>query len=59
MCGLAGIIRFDHAAIDRAALQRMSATLVHRGPDGEGEVIEGPVGMAHPTSPWAAVAAAG
>ena len=47
MCGLAGIIRFDHAAIDRAALQRMSATLVHRGPDGEGEVIEGPVGMAH------------
>jgi asparagine synthase (glutamine-hydrolysing) len=47
MCGLAAIIRFDQAPVDRAALQRMSATLVHRGPDGEGEVVEGAVGLAH------------
>jgi asparagine synthase (glutamine-hydrolysing) len=47
MCGLAAIIRFDHAPVDRAALQRMSAALVHRGPDGEGEVFEGAVGLAH------------
>ena len=47
MCGIAGIIRFDHAPVDRAALLRMSATLVHRGPDGDGDVVEGPVGMAH------------
>ncbi|MBK6864179.1 MAG: asparagine synthase (glutamine-hydrolyzing) [Ideonella sp.] len=47
MCGLAGIIRFDQAPVDRAALERMSATLAHRGPDGAGEVVDGPVGLAH------------
>ncbi len=47
MCGLAGIIRFDKAPVDREALRRMSAVLAHRGPDGEGEVVEGPIGMAH------------
>lgn len=47
MCGLAAIVRFDAAPVDRDALLRMSATLVHRGPDGDGDVVEGPVGMAH------------
>jgi asparagine synthase (glutamine-hydrolysing) len=36
MCGIAGIIgRIDEA--NRAALRRMSAAMVHRGPDGAGE----------------------
>jgi asparagine synthase (glutamine-hydrolysing) len=47
MCGLAGIVRFDQAPVDRGALLRMSAAIAHRGPDGDGDVIEGPVGMAH------------
>ena len=47
MCGLAGIIRFDQAPVDRAALGCMSAILAHRGPDGAGEVVEGAVGLAH------------
>lgn len=47
MCGLAGIVRFDQAPVDRGALLRMSAILAHRGPDGAGDVVEGPVGLAH------------
>ena len=47
MCGIASIVRFDAAPIDREALAGMSATIAHRGPDGAGEVVDGPVGMAH------------
>jgi asparagine synthase (glutamine-hydrolysing) len=47
MCGIAGIVRFDQAPVDRAALLRMSAALAHRGPDGDGDVVEGRVGLAH------------
>lgn len=47
MCGLAAIVNFDTAPVDVAALQAMSAAIQHRGPDGDGLVIEGTVGMAH------------
>jgi asparagine synthase (glutamine-hydrolysing) len=47
MCGIAGIVRFDGAAPDMAALRRMAATLAHRGPDGEGFHVAGSVGFAH------------
>jgi len=39
ICGLAG-------APDRALLERMSASLEHRGPDSTGEFVEGPVALA-------------
>lgn len=47
MCGIAGIVRFDGAVMDQAALRRMAAALAHRGPDGEGIYASGPVGFAH------------
>ena len=47
MCGIAGLLSLDGAApVDRAALEAMSATLVHRGPDSDGLALEGPVGLA-------------
>ncbi|TDJ33847.1 MAG: asparagine synthase (glutamine-hydrolyzing) [Gammaproteobacteria bacterium] len=47
MCGLAGLIHLDgRRAADPAVLEAMNATLVHRGPDGEGVLISGPVGLA-------------
>ncbi len=47
MCGIAGLLSLDGAApVDRGALERMSACLVHRGPDSDGIAIEGPVGLA-------------
>src|SRR5205807_10590121 len=40
MCGICGIVG------DTSRLAAMSATLVHRGPDSEGSVLDGPVGLA-------------
>ncbi len=45
MCGICGIAS-AHGAVDPARLAAMSATLVHRGPDSDGAVIDGPVGLA-------------
>ena len=36
MCGLAGELRFDGAAADVAAVERMTGCLAPRGPDGSG-----------------------
>ncbi|MCX5660265.1 MAG: asparagine synthase (glutamine-hydrolyzing) [Planctomycetota bacterium] len=47
MCGIAGIICADGRSPDRAVLDRMAAALTHRGPDGRGIMIDGPVGLAH------------
>ena len=48
MCGIAGILKFDpreRAEADR--LIRMRDVMGHRGPDGRGLHIAGPVGLAH------------
>jgi asparagine synthase (glutamine-hydrolysing) len=42
MCGICGLA----GAPDRARIEEMSATLVHRGPDASGEYVEGPVALA-------------
>jgi len=47
MCGIAGLISLDGAAPDRAVLERMTAAVAHRGPDGAGVVLRGPVGFGH------------
>jgi asparagine synthase (glutamine-hydrolysing) len=44
VCGICGIA--SPGGVDRDALERMSATLVHRGPDSSGTVVDGPVGLA-------------
>ena len=48
MCGIAGILKFDprhHAEAPR--LKRMGLALSHRGPDGEGVMADGQIGLAH------------
>ena len=48
MCGIVGIIHFDpRETVDGARLRRMADALRHRGPDGAGQWIEGPVGLGH------------
>ncbi|HEX9444544.1 MAG TPA: asparagine synthase (glutamine-hydrolyzing) [Candidatus Binatia bacterium] len=48
MCGIAGIVKLDpYETVDEARLKRMRDVLSHRGPDGAGLWIEGPVGLAH------------
>ena len=43
MCGIAGMI----GRHDPALLAAMTASLRHRGPDGDGLYIDGPVGLGH------------
>ena len=45
MCGICGLASRTGAA-DPGRLRAMSSTLVHRGPDSDGELIDGPVGLA-------------
>ena len=47
MCGITGIINLDGQPVDADALRTMAAVLRHRGPDDEGMLIEGPVGLYH------------
>jgi asparagine synthase (glutamine-hydrolysing) len=48
MCGIAGIVKLSRTEIvEEARLKRMRDVLRHRGPDGEGLWIEGPVGLGH------------
>jgi asparagine synthase (glutamine-hydrolysing) len=45
VCGIAGIASRS-GAVDPERLRAMSATLVHRGPDSDGVLVDGPVGLA-------------
>ncbi len=47
MCGIAGLMTRDGSAPDETVLERLSAALAHRGPDGEGRYAAGGVGLAH------------
>ena len=45
MCGICGIA-VSNGGVDPARLAAMSATLVHRGPDSDGTLVDGPAGLA-------------
>jgi len=45
MCGICGIVSAS-GSVDPERLARMSAKLVHRGPDSDGTFLDGPVGLA-------------
>jgi asparagine synthase (glutamine-hydrolysing) len=48
MCGFAGIVHFDpRQPVEVDRLTRMRDVLSHRGPDGAGLYIDGPVGLSH------------
>ena len=46
MCGICGILSLRGARVDRDTLERMNRTLSHRGPDSEGFLVDGPIGLA-------------
>jgi asparagine synthase (glutamine-hydrolysing) len=47
MCGIAGFVTNDGQLADRRIVERMTATLAHRGPDGEGFHVDGPAALGH------------
>jgi len=46
MSGIVGIWNLDGRPLKEGLCSRLSATLAHRGPDGEGVWLKGPVGLA-------------
>lgn len=47
MCGIAGLVHLDGAPVSPVVLRKMTDAIAHRGPDGEGQWIEGNVGIGH------------
>lgn len=48
MCGIVGVVSLEPGReIDANRLTRMRDTLAHRGPDGAGLQVDGPVGLGH------------
>lgn len=47
MCGITGLINLDGASVSPVILKKMTDAIAHRGPDGEGQWIEGNIGLGH------------
>jgi len=48
MCGIAGILAFhQNHSVSRERIQKMTAAIRHRGPDGEGVFVSGQIGLGH------------
>ncbi|MFL6513845.1 MAG: asparagine synthase (glutamine-hydrolyzing) [Chthoniobacterales bacterium] len=48
MCGICGSLYFDRGQpAGRGLLEQMTGTIAHRGPDGEGFYVSGPVALGH------------
>ena len=47
MCGITGLINLNGEHVSPIILQKMTDAIAHRGPDGEGQWIEGNVGLGH------------
>jgi|688.fasta_scaffold10048_7 asparagine synthase (glutamine-hydrolysing) len=47
MCGIAGILHFTQQPVAHSQIKDMTNSIAHRGPDGEGQYIDGCVGIGH------------
>jgi len=47
MCGITGIFNLNNEPASSVVLQRMTDAIAHRGPDGEGSYVDGPIGLGH------------
>ena len=47
MCGIAGVLNLDGKPVSSVVLRRMTDAMGHRGPDGWGAYVDGPVGLGH------------
>jgi asparagine synthase (glutamine-hydrolysing) len=48
MCGICGKLQFDpETGVSEDLIDRMTGAIAHRGPDGVGKYVSGPVGLGH------------
>ena len=45
MCGIVGILRFDGRSVGREEIAAMTDSITHRGPDDQGALVEGNLGL--------------
>ncbi|EFK95284.1 asparagine synthase (glutamine-hydrolyzing), partial [sediment metagenome] len=47
MCGICGFVNLDGGPADLALIERMAASIAHRGPDGQGTKLDGALALGH------------
>jgi asparagine synthase (glutamine-hydrolysing) len=47
VCGITGVLNFSGEPVSPSVLDRMTSSLAHRGPDGEGAFLEPGIGLGH------------
>jgi asparagine synthase (glutamine-hydrolysing) len=47
MCGITGILNLNGETVSPTILKNMTDSIIHRGPDGEGQYIDGIIGLGH------------
>jgi len=47
MCGLTGVFNINERPVSASLVKQMTATLIHRGPDGEGYYVDKNIGLGH------------
>ena len=47
MCGFTGTFDFGGGVVSPVVLKRMTDAIAHRGPDGEGQYVAGPIALGH------------
>jgi len=47
MCGIVGIFNFNQQPVAHSQIKAMTDSLIHRGPDGEGQYIDRNIGLGH------------
>src|SRR3990172_9107282 len=47
MCGIVGVVDLRGQPLEHETLRRMTDAVKHRGPDGEGVWLAGPIGLGH------------
>jgi asparagine synthase (glutamine-hydrolysing) len=47
MCGIVGVIHLGDEPVPETLILRMTDALAHRGPDGQGHHVVGPIGLGH------------
>jgi asparagine synthase (glutamine-hydrolysing) len=45
MCGIVGVVRWGGRSVAREEIAKMSGSIVHRGPDDHGQLVEGGLGL--------------
>lgn len=47
MCGIVGIVDFRQRPVQESSIKKMTDAIKHRGPDGQGQWVDGNVGLGH------------